>query len=84
MQKLFVPTLLVSLALGAYGVFHLSQGGRIDIYFYLATAWLVLTIFGLIAFRWRGLWLLTGAPLALGPALFVGLYLYACMPKSCL
>jgi hypothetical protein len=43
----------------------------------LATVWTILLLVALIRFRWRGLWLLVGAPLALYTPL-LGAFFEAC------
>lgn len=46
--------------------FALSWGGTFSpLSFWLAIVWLILLVVGLFTYRWKGLWLLIGSPLAL-------------------
>ncbi|HUO89317.1 MAG TPA: hypothetical protein VMU08_09095 [Rhizomicrobium sp.] len=55
----------LALALLAWGVPWLTHFADRGLSLLLLALWLASVVGGLIRFRWRGLWLLLGAPLAL-------------------
>jgi len=77
MPKLFVPFLVSSFALGAMGLgfMHLAW---LVLDFGIAAAWSGLFIFAALIFRWRSLWLLLSAPLALFPAFTILMVICCC------
>lgn len=85
MSKAFFFTFIFSLALAALGFVSNLKFGFGNLYaLAIGGLWLILFVIALIAFRRQALWFLLGAPIALGLPLLMLLYLYECMPKSCL
>ena len=84
-ERAFIATAIISVLIAIGAVARLAMGGRIVYPFYFAFAWVILIVVALVVFRRRALWLLLGAPLALGPAILIYVYVATCVPtKSCL
>jgi predicted membrane channel-forming protein YqfA (hemolysin III family) len=75
---IFVLAASIALALASFSIpWMLSpHDPPIVVAAFLTVAWLVLLLFALARYRWRGLWLLVGAPAALFlPALVLLLFI---------
>jgi hypothetical protein len=83
-ERLFWPLLALSSLLAILPLAVASGGGPIINPILLALPWLACVVTALALFRWRGLWFLSAAPVALGPAALIVTYLVLCMPKNCL
>lgn len=84
MDRLFLALLVLSYSVAAAALMAIIRG-HIMPNFLLAATWLLMTVIAFIAFKRKAMWFLLGAPFALGPTLWVALYLYECIPtKSCL
>jgi len=82
---LFLASLAASCILAAAQVWEFASGASFPDVYKIAACWLVLFAVSLVAFRLKGLWLLTSAPLAFLPAVLIALYSYECMREhSCL
>ena len=80
-SRFFPSTLIISLLVGATSVFLLFEGTA-NYLIPLAAIWLFIFVIALAIFRKQALWLLFGAPFALGPLLLIWLYMYECIPTK--